>query len=344
MDGGEPIMNIVLHSPQFLPLVGGVENVVFDWGNALCQLGNKVSIITYTNGQNDTSWPFMIYRKPGLWKELQILRKADVVMQFNVSLKGFIPIFLSGSALVVSHQSSVFFADGSSSSSTAKIKMWIAKNYAKLNIACSAYLAEVMGLKAAIIPNPYNESLFKNKHHLVKKYDIVFLGRLVSDKGCAILLEALSILKSKGFTPSVQIIGDGNEKTALKNWATTHGLQEQIEFQSALRGSALVEALNNSKLMVVPSVWEEPFGIVALEGLACGCTVIVSASGGLPEAIGQVGFTFPKGNALALSVLLEKYLIVKKTFEKKPEDIYQHLQAHTPIATAKKLLDLLRKV
>ena len=60
--------------------------------------------------------------------------------------------------------------------------------------------------------------------------------------------------------------------------------------------------------MVTPSHYEEPFGIVALEGLACGCLPLVSERGGLPEVIGNHGFTFPNGNAEALADRLQKIL------------------------------------
>ena len=48
----------------------------------------------------------------------------------------------------------------------------------------------------------------------------------------------------------------------------------------------LVNQLNQSEILVVPSLWSEPFGIVALEGLACGCALLASDAGGLPDAVG----------------------------------------------------------
>ena len=47
--------------------------------------------------------------------------------------------------------------------------------------------------------------------------------------------------------------------------------------------------------MVIPSRWREPFGVVALEGLACGCVVLASDGGGLPDAVGPAGLIFKRG-------------------------------------------------
>lgn len=48
--------------------------------------------------------------------------------------------------------------------------------------------------------------------------------------------------------------------------------------------------------MIVPSIYNEAFGIVTLEGLACGCRCIVSDGDGLHEAVGKYGTLFIKGD------------------------------------------------
>jgi glycosyltransferase involved in cell wall biosynthesis len=59
--------------------------------------------------------------------------------------------------------------------------------------------------------------------------------------------------------------------------------------------------LSRHRLMVVPSRWPEPFGIVALEGMASGCVVIGTDLGGLPEAIGPGGVIVPAANPKAIA-------------------------------------------
>ena len=57
-------------------------------------------------------------------------------------------------------------------------------------------------------------------------------------------------------------------------------------------GPDVVALLNRHLIIVVPSRWQEPFGLVALEGIACGCVALGANCGGLPNAIGGAGATF----------------------------------------------------
>ncbi len=73
-----------------------------------------------------------------------------------------------------------------------------------------------------------------------------------------------------------------------------------------MRGDALARLLNRHRVLVVPSRWEEPFGIVALEGAACGCVVVGTRSSGLVEAIGPCGPLVPKEDPQALAAALAR--------------------------------------
>ena len=75
------------------------------------------------------------------------------------------------------------------------------------------------------------------------------------------------------------------------------------------RGAELVSELTRHRILVVPTVIEEPFGVVALEGIACGCVVIGSSGGGLKDAIGPCGVTFPSNSAWSLAACLREMLI-----------------------------------
>lgn len=70
----------------------------------------------------------------------------------------------------------------------------------------------------------------------------------------------------------------------------------------------MAAAINEHKLFIVPSIYREPFGIVCLEGLACGCIVIASDTGGIPDAVGDAGVLFTMGDAEALAHEIQKYI------------------------------------
>jgi glycogen(starch) synthase len=92
--------------------------------------------------------------------------------------------------------------------------------------------------------------------------------------------------------------------------------------------------------MVVPSVMEEPFGIVALEGLACGCRMVISKAGGLPEAVGRFARIFRNGDVAELSAAL-RYELVRNRSDEEDRNIKAYLSNFSPNATAKKFLTLL---
>jgi glycogen(starch) synthase len=81
-----------------------------------------------------------------------------------------------------------------------------------------------------------------------------------------------------------------------------------VRFLGTVTGEDLVQVINQHRILVVPSRYNEPFGIVALEGIACGCVVVGSEGGGLKDAIGPCGLTFPNGDAEALAKVLARLL------------------------------------
>ncbi len=168
------------------------------------------------------------------------------------------------------------------------------------NISISQAVAGSLPVASTVIENPFDETIFRNLSG-TRERDLVFVGRLVSDKGADILLSALQQLRQVGKTFSLTIVGDGPERDRLVAQAQSGAIADRVQFVGSKRPSELVEILNQHKVMVVPSRWPEPFGIVALEGIASGCAVIGSAEGGLPEAIGPCGVTFPNGDVAALA-------------------------------------------
>ena len=107
---------------------------------------------------------------------------------------------------------------------------------------------------------------------------------------------------------SATIIGLGMEDENLKAQVAAAGISDRVQFAGAVRGEALARLINRHRILVVPSRWEEPFGLVALEGLACGCVVVGARSGGLPEVIGPAGPIVPKTDPAALADTLKSLL------------------------------------
>jgi glycosyltransferase involved in cell wall biosynthesis len=162
-------------------------------------------------------------------------------------------------------------------------------------------LADDLDTPSVVIPNGYREELFRRLPSVARDRELAFLGRLVSDKGVDILLHALERLATCGLRPALSVIGEGPEEHALRGMSRDLGLEPQVRFLGARTGEELPRLLNAHEILVVPSRYHEPFGTVALEGIACGCVVVGTHGGGLPEAIGACGITVPNGDAGALA-------------------------------------------
>src|SRR5208282_41585 len=136
-----------------------------------------------------------------------------------------------------------------------------------------------------VILNAYRSDLFKPPLRNSRRHDLIFVGRLIRGKGVQVLIEAMRELERRGFHRELTIVGMGSEHSEFMRAA--HGLP--ITFLGVKHGRELSDVIANHKTMIVPSLEPEPFGIVALEGLASGCAVVASRGGGLPEAIGPHG-------------------------------------------------------
>ena len=73
-----------------------------------------------------------------------------------------------------------------------------------------------------------------------------------------------------------------------------------VELRGYAPRGAVLSAMAQSAVTVVPSRWEEPFGMVALEAMACGSALITTRQGGLPEVVGEAAIYVPPGDAAAL--------------------------------------------
>ena len=131
---------------------------------------------------------------------------------------------------------------------------------------------------------------------------VLFVGRLVPQKGVTFLLQALSVVLQRCPDTRLIIAGDGELDLFLKRIARHLGIPHRVTFVDWKTGGDLVELYQRAKLVVVPSCYE-PFGIVALEAMACGRPVIASRTGGLVEIVddGVNGLLVEVGNYLQLA-------------------------------------------
>jgi glycosyltransferase involved in cell wall biosynthesis len=127
-----------------------------------------------------------------------------------------------------------------------------------------------------------------------------YVGRLVSEKGLPLLVEAARRLRDRGERFTVKFIGDGPERARLTVMVEEHGLRPQVTFTGFLRGQRLLDELAGVTALVMPSVWEETAGLSAVEQMMRGRLVIASDIGGLGELVDGAGLKFAPGDVGAL--------------------------------------------
>jgi len=296
-------MRLLVYSPAFLPQVGGLEINVATLSEQFARAGHEVVVVTRTGAQGgEPAASYRVVRRPGARELLRWARWCDVFHQANVSLRGLWPLLLVRRPWVVSHHSWYCRTDGRIAWPD-RLKRYLLR-FAAGSISVSHAVAADLATPSVVIPNSYRDDLFRILPGIERTGDFVFVGRLVSDKGVDLLLEALAILAREGLEPRLTIVGDGPEAPRLREQAARLGIAGRVAFLGLQQGREVVAILNGHRVMVIPSRYQEPFGIVALEGIACGCLVVGSEGGGLKEAIGACGRTFRNGDAGDLARVL----------------------------------------
>jgi glycogen synthase len=167
-------------------------------------------------------------------------------------------------------------------------------------VCCSNYMIShvkwAFGLpndKLVMIPNGVNTQCyrevpddlkeFRSKFALPEEKIVLFVGRLVYEKGIHVLINAVPKVLEKVNAKFI-IVGSGYMKEQLLNIVRSMGLEHKVLFEGFLDEESLLKLQKCSDVSVVPSLFE-PFGIVALEAMAAKSPVVASDTGGLSEII-----------------------------------------------------------
>ncbi len=171
--------------------------------------------------------------------------------------------------------------------------------------------------KISLIPNGIDTDTFRPLPH-VKRKPWQLITTASSDqplKGLGVLLNALAQLRAE--FPNVQLLVIGKLKVdgATEKELTSLELADCVQFKSGISTEELVRAYAESKIAIVPSLYEG-FGLPAGEALACGIPLICSDGGALPEVVGDAALKVKAGDALALAQAMRHLLLSETECEK----------------------------
>jgi len=134
---------------------------------------------------------------------------------------------------------------------------------------------------------------------------VVFAGRVAPPKGVNILIRA-----ARNVDAEFAICGDGWQLEAMRRLARRIGVEQRIHFRGWLNANQLAEELAGASVVVVPSLWPEPFGLVGIEALATGRPVVASSTGGIVDWLedGVTGLCVRPGDVRGLAQALNELL------------------------------------
>jgi len=167
-----------------------------------------------------------------------------------------------------------------------------------------------------VIPNSLNKNLKLNKK---KDKNIIFVGRIVEEKGVSIYLKSVINLAPR--YKDWKFILIGSSKAGIKKprtlfekkiYKSFRNIGENVEYLGYLKNDLVKKIMEKSSILVVPSIWDEPFAITALEGLSNKMAVISSKVGGLQEVVKNRGILISNINESKLIKHLENLIINKK--------------------------------
>ncbi|MDP5026732.1 MAG: glycosyltransferase family 4 protein, partial [Flavobacterium sp.] len=178
------------------------------------------------------------------------------------------------------------------------------------------------------VPNPLLIEKYLTSNN-EEKY-ILFVGRLVPEKGVLTLIKAFQNIAKEFPNEHLWIVGDGNQSEELQDYTKNNKL-ENVLFLGNKSREELQEIYANSNFLVVPSEYLESYGNVILESLSFGKTVITSDLVGIKNEIelNRVGLTYPFYNQKALEENMFQLLTNSKLKNELVNNIPSYLATKT---------------
>ena len=147
--------------------------------------------------------------------------------------------------------------------------------------------------KVHVLYNGVNKKL---KEFPKKKKEILFVGRLVPEKGAHFYVKALRLLAIN--FPEWKFGLIGSHRLGYNENKNSYAIQVindfkkigiQAKFFGFKNNEFVQEKMKTASIIVIPSIWQEPFGLVAAEAMSNGICIIASKVGGIPEIIDNKG-------------------------------------------------------
>ena len=277
--------------------------------------GHDVTVVTTSAGPTE-GYGYAVIRNPPPWKLCVVYGGADILLFSNLAVRLIYPLVVLRRPFGLQHHSESAFQLSRSPFSFDLLRRSVMRR-AK-HFVTSAYIGSKSGLEQYVVTSP-----FANPDHITREVLVpvdqrsgaLFVGRLESEKGILYLLDRWAQIRDILKVNEIRIAGDGSLRTEVQR-RISDGL-DAVAYLGRLSLDKMAEEMGRSAFVLVPSLWEEPFGAVALEAVAAGALVVASNRGGLAEATGDLGFLYDPDDPASFRAALHA---ARKAFDRQVVD------------------------
>ena len=161
----------------------------------------------------------------------------------------------------------------------------------------------------------YNGVERKLKRFPRKKKEVLFVGRLVPEKGVDLYVDTIKKIANKFPGWKFNLIGsfrlgDDKKKGSFASKVITKfkNIGNQTEFHGFKNQDFVQDKMKSASIIIIPSIWQEPYGLVVAEAMSNGIAIIASDVGGIPEIIKENGILIREINSFKLQQELERLM------------------------------------
>jgi len=185
---------------------------------------------------------------------------------------------------------------------------------------------EVLGFQnVEHLPYFLNVKNYRFNPKLKKDGNILYIGRLVKEKGIDDLINALPEVVSKINQAHLTVVGDGPQRKHLISLTKKLRMTNKVDFVGKIPHKKIKEYYQEASVVVVPSLYLDNSPNVIYEAFSAGRPVIASSRGGMSDFVkdGKTGFLFESGNIKELAKKIIMVLKEENLFEKLSSDCRQ---------------------
>jgi glycogen(starch) synthase len=298
-------MKVVIATHGFLPSIGGVSTTESILARAFVDAGHNVSVVALNPGPTD-GYVHRVYRAPGPLTLFRLYSGADVLILSNLSIRLIYPLLLIRRPFALRHHSESAFRLSGAPLSLDRLRRAVLPR--ARHFMTSAYVGARSGFDRYVVTHP-----FSNPHHITpdviqpphERRGALFVGRLEPEKGVRWMLERWPKIGPALGVETLRLVGGGSLEDEVQS-SIASGALPGVTCVGPLQRAETAREMGRAAYLLVPSLWEEPFGAVALEGIAAGAITVLSRRGGLPEAAGDLGIYFDPDNEVSFEQALDR--------------------------------------